>query len=127
MNDNTPYLKILIMSIGGIFSIVGLFFYFFVMPDEVFELNIDASVEKLDTFYLPKLGSGGHYNNICRIYHYEFNDTIIINKEKRIKNKEGKYCSDGYEMVGDTIRFEYDRYKATKVKIKLRYEFYELF
>jgi hypothetical protein len=127
MNEVASHFKLIFMYFGGLISVLVLFFYFFVMPDEGFEINIDSSVEKLDTFYVPKLGSGGHYNNICRIYHYEFNDTIIINKEKRIKNKEGKYCSDGYEMVGDTIRFEYDRYKATKVKIKLRYEFYEQF
>ncbi|HMT77265.1 MAG: hypothetical protein KBF75_09805 [Saprospiraceae bacterium] len=129
MNEAASHFKLIFMYFGGLISVLILFFYFFVMPDEVFEINIDSSVEKLDTFYVPKLGSGGHYNNICRIFNYEMNDSIKYNGLPSYLSsvKEGKACSDGYEMVGDTIHFEYNRYKATKVKIKLRYEFYEQF
>lgn len=101
------------------------FYYFFVMPDEVFEINIDSTIEKLDTVYYPKLGSGGHYNTICYIYHREMDDTIMLDGERLIKTKKGRVCSDGYEVLGDSIPFHYNRYKAKNVKIMMRYEFYE--
>lgn len=48
-------------------ALVFSFYYFFIMPDEVFEIKIDPGVEKLNTIYYPKLGSRGQYNIICCI------------------------------------------------------------
>ena len=64
MNNDTPYLKLLLLTLGGIFSLAGLFFYFFVMPDEVFEINIDSSIEKIDTSFYPKYRDLSNYSNI---------------------------------------------------------------
>lgn len=120
-------LKVFIMFCTGLFSILGLFYYFFVLPNEVFEITIDSSVEKLDTVYYPKLGSGGHYNNICKTYYYEMDDTIIYNGIKSFNNhKKKRICGDGYEVVSDTvIQINYVQYNAKNVKIYLKYEFYE--
>lgn len=89
----------------GLFSTLGLIYYTLVLPDEVFEINIDTSIEKLDTFYIPKLGSGGHYNRICRSYHYEMDDTIYLNRIFSFlpEVKQGRVCGDGYEMIGDIV------------------------
>ena len=127
MNNNTPYLKILLMTLGGIFSLAGLFFYFFIMPDEVFEINIDSSIEKIDTSFYPKYRDLSNYSNICCTYTQFSNDTVIVDSIKKVlfnPERNGRGCREGRLWGEPPFKISYNKYKADSVFIHIKYEFY---
>jgi hypothetical protein len=49
-----------------------------------FEINIDSSIEKIDTSFYPKYRDLSNYSNICCTYTQFSNDTVIVDSIKKV-------------------------------------------
>ncbi len=120
------YFKVFLLFWSGLLTVGVSLYYFLIRPDEVFEIRIDSSIEKLDTIFRPKYKYGSDYTTICIKESIESNDTIMFSNRKYYNEipYKSKVCQDGVEMGDAHFELHYNRYKASKVLYHVRYEYY---